>query len=156
MPLGSNKKFLTIALFVVVAGLFALFNAPEGTKTTGADPDDKQLVALGEGVYRDSCASCHGANLEGQPNWRSKNADGTLPAPPHDENGHTWHHPDRVLFEITKQGGQAFAPGNFKSAMPGFGDVLDDRQIWAVLAYIKTQWPAAALQRQQRISAQSQ
>ena len=41
--------------------------------------------------YQEYCASCHGVNLEGQANWRSRNQDGTLPAPPHDETGHTWH-----------------------------------------------------------------
>ena len=27
-----------------------------------------------------------------------------LPAPPHNETGHTWHHPDEMLFAITKYG----------------------------------------------------
>jgi hypothetical protein len=45
-----------------------------------------------------------GANLEGQPNWKERQANGRLPAPPHDASGHTWHHPDAQLFGITKQG----------------------------------------------------
>lgn len=27
---------------------------------------------------------------------------GYLPAPPHDVTGHTWHHPDGLLFDLTK------------------------------------------------------
>ncbi|MCY4361382.1 MAG: c-type cytochrome, partial [Gammaproteobacteria bacterium] len=46
-------------------------------------------VSAGQTLYQEQCAACHGANLEGQPNWRSANDDGTLPAPPHDETGHT-------------------------------------------------------------------
>jgi mono/diheme cytochrome c family protein len=62
-------------------------------------------IAQGKALYAESCASCHGANLEGQPDWRTPGPDGRLPAPPHDETGHTWHHPDRVLFQYTKLGG---------------------------------------------------
>lgn len=54
-----------------------------------ADPSDAQLVRLGETLYGAHCASCHGGELEGEPNWRQQRRDGTFPAPPHDETGHT-------------------------------------------------------------------
>nr|MBA2547767.1 cytochrome c [Burkholderiaceae bacterium] len=99
-------------------------------------------VALGAIVYRDHCASCHGANLEGQPNWMSRKPDGRFPAPPHDETGHTWHHPDGTLFDLTKLGLKPpLAPAGYQSDMPAFGPVLTDEQIWAVLAFIKSRWP---------------
>ena len=95
--------------------------------------------------YQEYCASCHGVNLEGQANWRSRNEDGTLPAPPHDETGHTWHHETEMLFEYTKLGGQvtleAVGVKNFTSGMPAFGDVLTDEQIWEVLSFIRSTWP---------------
>ena len=95
--------------------------------------------------YQEYCASCHGVNLEGQANWRSRNEDGTLPAPPHDETGHTWHHATEMLFEYTKLGGQvtleAVGVKNFTSGMPAFGDVLTDEQIWEVLSFIRSTWP---------------
>ena len=95
--------------------------------------------------YQEYCASCHGVNLEGQANWRSRNEDGTVPAPPHDETGHTWHHETEMLFEYTKLGGQvtleAVGVKNFTSGMPAFGDVLTDEQIWEVLSYIRSTWP---------------
>ncbi len=129
----SKQKAQLIAVFIVAAGLFALFGPGGwlgGGKTAdGVDPTDPALVAQGKTVYADNCASCHGARLEGQPDWRSRNPDGTLKAPPHDETGHTWHHPDRDMFNYTKNGGQALAPPGFKSAMPGFGDILTDRDI---------------------------
>lgn len=107
-----------------------------------ADPTDAALVAHGRQVYAEHCASCHGASLEGEPEWRTRNADGTLPAPPHDETGHTWHHPDQQLFDITKYGVERFAPPGYRSNMPAFESILSDRDIWAVLAYIKSRWPA--------------
>lgn len=103
-------------------------------------------IAGGQTLYAAQCASCHGVALEGEPNWQTRNDDGTLPAPPHDETGHTWHHDNQLLFDYTKLGGQgALAQRgvtNFKSGMPGFGDVMSDEEIWDVLAYIRSTWSA--------------
>jgi mono/diheme cytochrome c family protein len=63
-----------------------------------------------------------------------------MPAPPHDDTGHTWHHSDRQLFTITKRGVSAIVPG-YDSNMPAFEGVLTDAEIVAVLAYIKSTWP---------------
>jgi mono/diheme cytochrome c family protein len=106
-----------------------------------ADPGDAQHVARGAIVYAQHCASCHGAKLEGQPEWRRRLPHGRLPAPPHDESGHTWHHPDHVLFSITRNGMvPPYAPQGYASDMPAFSDRLSDDEIWAVLAFIKTYW----------------
>lgn len=100
-----------------------------------------QTLALGGNLYAQHCASCHGASLEGQPNWRSRLPNGRMPAPPHDESGHTWHHPDEVLFGITKHGVvPPYAPPGYQSDMPGFGGKLTDEEIRAVLAYIASHW----------------
>src|SRR5690349_4906950 len=61
-----------------------------------ADPTNASQVASGKAIYAANCASCHGANLEGQANWKSRNPIGRMPAPPHDDTGHTWHHPDDI------------------------------------------------------------
>jgi mono/diheme cytochrome c family protein len=98
-------------------------------------------VALGAKVYMQDCAVCHGAKLEGQPNWRERLPNGRMPAPPHDESGHTWHHPDHVLFGITKFGlVPPFAPAGYPSDMPAFAGKLSDDEIWAVLAFIQSHW----------------
>jgi mono/diheme cytochrome c family protein len=36
--------------------------------------------------------------------------------------------------------------------MPAFKDVLNDHEIWALLAYIKSLWPAEIRARQERIN----
>jgi mono/diheme cytochrome c family protein len=99
----------------------------------------------GQAIYAANCAECHGASLQGEPNWRRPNQDGTYPAPPHDESGHTWHHDDAYLFAYTKFGGAAVLAQmgitNVPSAMPGFADSLSDDDIKAVLAYIESTWP---------------
>ncbi len=100
-----------------------------------------EVVSQGRQIYSDQCAACHGTDLEGQPDWRSPLPSGRLPAPPHDASGHTWHHPDDVLFRIVKEGTAAIVGGGYESDMPGFADVLSDPEIRAVLAYIKSTWP---------------
>lgn len=102
-------------------------------------------IGNGQALYLEQCAACHGANLEGQPNWQDRNSDRTLPAPPHDETGHTWHHDNELLFNYTKLGGEGalkLKGIEFKtSGMPAFSDILSDNEIWDVLAYIQSTWP---------------
>ena len=143
---GGGAALAVLGLAVVYAGLLA---EPPGIDR--ADASNVELVALGEGLYRSECAACHGARLDGQANWRSRLPDGSLPAPPHDETGHTWHHPDALLFDVTKFGGAKNAPPGFVSRMPAFGEKLKDREIWAVLSYIKSAWPDHVRQRQAMI-----
>lgn len=142
-------------LIVIGGGYMSAFNPDAGNNGGSMDSNNPQLVAEGKIVYAESCAVCHGVNLEGQPNWRQRNPDGTFPPPPHNETGHTWHHPDKMLFNNTKLGGAVGAPAGFKSAMPAFGEQLSDKQIWAVLSYIKSRWPKGARIRQERINKQS-
>lgn len=111
----------------------------QGGKTTQGVP--AAVLAEGETLYGEHCAACHGAELEGQPDWQVPLPSGRLPAPPHDPSGHTWHHPDNVLFEITKRGTAAVVGGGYESDMPAFDGILSDDQIRAVVAYIKSTWP---------------
>lgn len=143
---------LGAALAVAVAVWLVIGRSPEGGR---ADPQDVAQVARGERIYRDHCASCHGARLEGQPDWQVRRADGRMPAPPHDDTGHTWHHPDDALFQITRDGLAALLPG-YQTDMPVYRDVLSDADIWAVLAYIKSQWPPAIQARQAEVSRRNQ
>ena len=130
------------ASVLAILALF-LFRAPAGAAGVALRPDDGAVVVLGERVYADNCAACHGAALEGQPDWRSPDADGLMPAPPHDATGHTWHHDDATLFALTKHGLAGILGDDApESAMPAYDGVLTDDQIVAVLSFIKSTWPA--------------
>jgi mono/diheme cytochrome c family protein len=120
-----------------------------------ADPTDGQQVALGKTVYDRHCAACHGANLEGQPNWRERLPGGRLPAPPHDATGHTWHHADTLLFAIVRDGIEPHVLPGYESDMPAFGGRLSEAEIWAVLAYIKSAWPAETRRWQSEVSTKA-
>lgn len=139
----SRAITLTLAglLVVGVAGAVAFWRGGQAPAAR-PDLDAPELVALGGEVYGAHCASCHGAELEGETeDWRTRKATGRLPAPPHDETGHTWHHPVDQLFAITKHGIEAFAPEGYESDMPAYGETLSDREIWGVIAYIRSSWP---------------
>ena len=129
-----------LAAAVVVAGV--TWYVGVDADRPGADATDPDLVALGAAVYDQHCAACHGRELEGEPDWRRRKADGTLPAPPHDATGHTWHHSDELLFRLTRDGPGVIAGEDYRTAMPAYGGILSDREIWSVLAYIKSRWPA--------------
>ena len=132
------------AVAALVAAALTLWNANRSvTASVRLQPDDSAVLALGQKVYAAQCAACHGARLEGQPNWRERGPDGRLPAPPHDPSGHTWHHPDELLFRITKHGvAKAANLKDYASAMPAYDGVLSDAEIVAALSWIKAQWPA--------------
>lgn len=133
-----------LVLFAVGAAIVLALRWAVATRPAEAallKPDDLAVVSLGSEVYAAQCASCHGANLEGQADWRTPGPDGQMPAPPHDETGHTWHHDDRTLFELTKYGLAKFAGADYRSAMPAYEDTLSDDEIIAVLSYIKSRWP---------------
>jgi mono/diheme cytochrome c family protein len=140
---------------VSLLGLVLIGALRGGASPLGADPTVAREVALGREVYLARCASCHGVNLEGQPNWKDGPLNGPSPAPPHDANGHTWHHPDALLFDIVKNGGQQSSPETYINAMPAFGGVLSDREIWAVLSYLKSTWPPDILAAQEEVNRQS-
>ncbi len=122
-----------------VAGALFMFYRPDSS--VSLIPDDIQTVAQGQNLYKANCASCHGEKLEGQPNWKSRNNAGLMPAPPHDKSGHTWHHADVLLFELTKFGLSKVAGADYKSDMPAFTQTMTDQEIIAVLSYIKSTWP---------------
>lgn len=157
-----NSLWLAVGGAAAVVAVAVLLWAPwqaadeaDGLEVTIDWRDDAQ-VAVGAEVYANQCADCHGTDLAGEPNWQVRGPDGMLPAPPHDETGHTWHHPDAQLFALTKYGPASFAGGDYRSAMPGYEGVLTDEEIAAVLAYIKRQWPPEILERHDQLNAANQ
>lgn len=138
---------LCIAMCCIIA-LAACAGATPAPGNTQSQPEPTlppmpalraDLIAEGQPLYAQYCAACHGANLEGQPNWKQPLASGKYPAPPHDDSGHTWHHPDALLLSIIHDGGNG-SNGQIPSDMPAFKDQLTARQMEAVLEYIKSRW----------------
>ena len=112
-----------------------------GAATAGLDPPEaivssqapgvaepvslEQVLAKGAKLYAANCQRCHG-DREGKGT--------TLEASPHNDSGHTWHHPDAQLKETILNGRTGFG------LMPPFKDKLTKQDVDAILAYIKTWW----------------
>lgn len=140
MPTPTHENVLAggAAILLLAGGIFFLLW--DRFPIDALNPQRRAAFAMGEAVYRAACTSCHGFELEGQPNWRQPGPDGKMPAPPHDASGHTWHHSDEVLFNLTKFGLQAYVSESYQSDMPAFEGILSDHEIWAVILYIKSTW----------------
>lgn len=154
MSIWANRRLRGLLIGVGLVSVVALGLSLAARGAPG-DAGDPRQIAEGREIYAAYCASCHGASLEGEPNWKQPLPDGGMPAPPHDATGHTWHHADSLLFAIVREGGQASSPPGYVNRMPGFGGQLSDEQIWAVLAYIKSTWPEEIRQAQQEASWRS-
>ncbi len=114
---------------------FPTLGAGAGSETPPLPDLDPDRVALGREIYTEHCASCHGADAEGQPDWMIPNEDGSYKPPPHDATGHTWHHGDDLLVEIILVG------SDFpQSRMPAYAGVLSEDETLAILDYFKSLW----------------
>ncbi|MBZ0216551.1 MAG: cytochrome c [Fimbriimonadaceae bacterium] len=144
---------VTVTAVVVLAGAGILIYLDRDAHLL--QPNNTRLVAQGAEIYTQYCALCHGANLGGQSNWQSREPDGKLPAPPHDESGHTWHHADQLLFDLTKFGLGALLGQDYETNMPVYDNILSDQEIVAVLSFIKSTWPIEVQDRHDLMNARS-
>jgi mono/diheme cytochrome c family protein len=133
--------YLILALIFCGFGIYYLLPQKDYPVKISLYPKDDSIVSTGKEIYLQYCASCHGEQLQGQSNWRQRDTAGYLPAPPHDESGHTWHHPDTYLFLMTKYGIEKMIGKEYPNNMPAYEGKLTDKEIIAVLSYIKSTWP---------------
>ena len=120
---------------------------------TNIEIDEKLIsqINLGKSLYVTHCASCHGDNLQGQPNWSTKkDKDGHNLSPPLNGTGHTWHHSQDQLFNIIRYGFKIYNE-NYDGKMQG-NDKLNDDDIWSILAYMKSVWPESIQKKYNTIS----
>jgi mono/diheme cytochrome c family protein len=104
----------------------------QGRKSGPSAPTNTNVFALGEKIYADKCALCHGANGEGQlqhypPLARNQSIEMDSAVNP---------------IRIVLNGG--FPPGTMRNpepyGMPPFGQELNDTDAAAVVTYIRTAW----------------
>ncbi len=132
--------------FLAIAIVAACTSPPDEVLIESEEPvaPTEQAARSGEDIFTSICAACHGSEGQGQPEWHVRNEDGTLPAPPLNGDGHTWHHSDGFLYRIVRNGGKfqedpVLLPG-FRSSMPAFGSQLNHEETVAVITYFKSLW----------------
>jgi mono/diheme cytochrome c family protein len=126
-----------LAAAVALAGCAAF---GPGEVPDGAD------VARGEELYDTHCIACHGG---------AEGGDIADIPPPHNAAGHTWHHGDCELVAVTLEGLPP-RPGLPPDTppMPAFAGTLDEADVDAILAYIRTWWTPEQRAHQERVTAQ--
>ena len=96
--------------------------------------DFLQMKRGGE-LFQQHCASCHGKNAEGAPNWQQRDKNGKFPAPALNGTAHAWHHPTKVLIDVIQNGTERIG-GN----MPPWKDKLSEAQIRDIIAWFQAKW----------------
>lgn len=124
---------------LLIAGIGAYFYYQPPASLS--EPHTSEQIKLGETLFAQNCASCHGSQGEGED--KNNPGGGTKPngmsrVPALNGSAHSWHHPNEMLFNKIKNG----AADPKISTMPGFKDRFNDEEIVAVLHYIKySLWP---------------
>lgn len=98
---------------------FAVLLGP-GLEGLHAQTGEDEPGDLGQEVYEDTCVRCHQAGGRG--------VEGVFPSLR--ENDLVQGPPEALLIVVLEG----------RAAMPGFGESLTDRQIAAVLTYLRTRW----------------
>ena len=115
---------------ILIACAFVATTIPyyfvRATETENPLSPTTEVLASGKQIYQQNCVSCHGDTGRGDgPAARA------LPGLPADfTQQHFSMHTDAEVYGWIKGG----KPG---TAMPGFGDALDDEQVWQVITYIR-------------------
>ena len=135
---GSDRRLrwagAAMSVMALLAGGFACSEAAVPTVYVASPlPYSVATLAVGQQVYFDDCASCHGAHGYGD-----GPAAAGLPKKPADlARQHAAHHSDGTLWWWVTH-------GRGEGAMPAFGGVLDDQQRWAAVGFLRLQSDAEA------------
>ena len=134
-------------LSIALASMLALTSHAGEAVLSSVDP-----VEEGRRIYQQYCATCHGSEAEGAPDWQKPDERGELPAPPHGPDGHTWRHSDAMLRDMITHGWRDPFNATQRLTMPPFESLLSPREIDAVISYLKTLWTPEQRQFQERES----
>lgn len=128
------NKWLGVLIFTVMPALATASGASDVSNSSSGE------IKEGRNTYEQYCAACHGRQGEGAADWKKRNDKGEMPAPPHDETGHTWRHSDAMLFKMIAEGWRHPFNKSDRLTMPAFKDSLTDQEIKAVIEYLRTLW----------------
>jgi mono/diheme cytochrome c family protein len=100
---------------------------------------------LGEQVFAENCATCHGKQAMGLVKDWKKPINGRYPAPPLNGQAHAWHHSPKLLLATINNGGVKLG-----GTMPGFKDKLNEMEKQSILSYLYSLWNADIQQKYQQ------
>lgn len=143
MTRGRLASVLAVGVIVVAAWLVAPGLTARGPREDlppelqgRVNPRAHEPAAVAEGaaLFEGNCATCHGAAADG----RGEAAPGLNPPPANLRDGDVLRqHSDAYLYYRLGVG----KPG---TAMPSFHGALDERERWAIIAFLRTLRPVTA------------
>jgi len=133
-------KNLEWLLFALLLGFYGCYSANVLAESSVQLVTQQQLdprhVELGNKVFKDNCAVCHGNEAQGAVNWTRPGPDGKYPPPPLNGSGHAWHHSRQELMSTILTGSPE-GEGN----MPAWKGRLSHQEIEAVITWLQSKWP---------------
>ena len=139
MRLPVNKGLVFLAVLLAAA---LVFSACGGGHTRPETAATKAYIKGGATLYEANCVKCHGGRTGGKLK--------DMP-PRHNANGHTWHHADQQLKDMTLNG---ITFSLEEQRMPAFKGKLSEEDVRAILAYIKTWWTEDQRDEQRKVTEQ--
>lgn len=125
----EKKKKRTRGLIAVAITLLCVIGLGISLKFVKTETEEKLKsrhkigpLATGKDVYNAYCAYCHGFKLDGKSEWFRRTEKDPENSPALNEKGNAWRLSDKMLFSISKYGGQPYALPGIKSEMPAFLD----------------------------------
>ncbi len=123
-----------IALGIIIPSTIWIFNNKKEETIPNRWYTQAQ-VNLGEKVFSNNCAVCHGEKAEKTIHWKKTLEDGSYPPPPLNDKAHVWHHLKWQILQIITKGGEPY-----KGNMPAFGNKLSTKEKEAAIAFFQTFW----------------
>ncbi len=111
-------------------------SAPPAPATPARPAAEPALLARGQALFTQHCATCHGERAQGAFGWERPGADGKYPPPPLDGSAHAWHHPYAQLKQTIQEGTLKLG-----GSMPAWKGKLSEADTEAVIAWFQSTWP---------------
>ena len=148
MPLDNRTIRWTLPFSLVALILACSDEIPKSDPTVAGRWYTAAQLELGNSIFLQHCATCHGETADGTADWRKADPSGNYPPPPLNGTAHGWHHPLSVLERTIAMGGVPLG-----GVMPGFSETLSKEEGRAAIAYFQSFWSDDIYARWQKIDS---
>ena len=117
----------------IYPGVLTLLLALSSTAAAETRWFNDDQIRIGENIFQQNCANCHGMNADASPDWQQ--AKGEKAAPPLNGSANSRNKSIEQLIQIIRQGSIQIG-----GSMPAFKNSLSESEILQVIAYFQSKW----------------